>query len=149
MRETADHLGSIVDRTERLLRTIGDDDAAMPVLQGGWSRRQLIGHLTDSACNNHQRFVRTALAGSLDWPSYDQSGWVSIQDYSEAPWPLILDAWSAMNRLLCHVLAHLPPEAAGMTCRIGDAAPISLKQLAQDYVSHMLHHLHQIGVPET
>jgi hypothetical protein len=147
MREIAAELSGIVERAARLLRETSDQEASAPALPGGWSRKQAIGHLIDSASNNHQRFVRAALAGSLVWPGYDQNGCVSIQAFQEAPWPMLLDVWEALNRLLAHVLEHLPPESAAASCRIGEHEPVPLAQLARQYMEHMLHHLDQLGIP--
>jgi hypothetical protein len=111
MRDTADRLAAIVDRAGRALRQTGEEGASAPALPGGWTRKQAIGHLIDSASNNHQRFVRAALAGSLTWPDYDQDGCVRVQAFQDASWPLLIEVWEALNRLLVHVLAHLPAEA--------------------------------------
>ncbi|HXN46348.1 MAG TPA: DinB family protein [Bryobacteraceae bacterium] len=145
MREIAAALAGVIDRTAPTLRQISDGDASAAVLSGGWSRKQLIGHLIDSAANNHQRFVRAALAGSLVWPGYDQDGCVKLQAFQEAPWPMLLDVWESMNRLLVHVLANLPPAAATAPCQIEDHAPIPLAELAQQYVTHLRHHLDQLS----
>jgi hypothetical protein len=147
MREIAAELAGIVERAARLLREIGDREAGVPALPGGWSRKQAIGHLIDSASNNHQRFVRAALAGSLVWPNYDQDGCVRIQAFQEASWPMLLDVWETLNRLLVHVLEHLPAQSAVASCRIGDHDPIPLDRLARQYVDHMRHHLDQMARP--
>jgi DinB superfamily len=147
MREIAAELAGVIDRAAPALRQIGDRDAGAPALPGGWSRKQVIGHLVDSASNNHQRWVRAAQAGSLVFPNYDQDGCVQVQAFQDAPWPMLLDVWEGMNRLLVHVLTHLPSAAASAPCRIGEHAPIPLAELAQQYVHHLRHHLDQIAVP--
>jgi len=149
MREIAAELAGVIERSAPALRQIADRDASAPVLPGGWSRKQAIGHLIDSASNNHQRWVRAALAGDLVWPGYDQDGCVSVQAFQEAPWPMLLDAWEGMNRLLVHVLAHLPAPAASAPCRIGDHAPVPLEELAHQYVTHLQHHLDQLATPDS
>jgi hypothetical protein len=144
MREIANELGRVVDEAACDLRQIFEDEASKPILPGGWSRKQVIGHLIDSASNNHQRFVRAALDGGVDFPDYDQVGWVRIGASQNAPWPMLLDVWSAMNRLLSHVLAYLPEKAAGAPCRIGEGEPVPLRTLVDQYLNHMRHHLDQI-----
>ncbi|HSB13813.1 MAG TPA: DinB family protein [Bryobacteraceae bacterium] len=146
MREIADSLTATLEQALPVLEAVREEDASKPALGGGWSRKQVVGHLIDSASNNHQRFVRAGLAGGLEWPGYDQNGCVNIQAYDQAPWAMLLEIWSAMNRLLGHVLRYLPAEAAGAVCRIGNYQPMPLRELAQDYVSHLRHHLSQIGV---
>src|ERR1700690_2176262 len=119
MKESSLQLAAIVDQSGRRLRSISERDASKPVLSGGWSSKQVLGHLIDSASNNHQRFVRAALEGELEWPGYDQEGCVRVEAFQQAPWPMLIDAWTGMNLLLSHVLANLPQHAATFRCRIG------------------------------
>ena len=149
MREIAAELAGVVERSAPALREIGDQDASTPALPGGWSSKQVIGHLIDSASNNHERWVRAALTGSLVFPNYDQDGCVKVQAFQEAPWPMLLDVWEGMNRLLVHVLTHLTAAAASASCRIGDHAPIPLAELARQYVTHLQHHLDQLATPDS
>jgi hypothetical protein len=144
VQRTAKRLAAIIDRARPVLGAI--PDPAAPLLSGGWSAKQVVGHLIDSASNNHQRFVRAALEGELSWPGYDQNGCVRVEAFQEAPWPMLVEVWTAGNRLLVHILEHLPPETAQAPCRIGEAPPMSLRELAESYVSHLEHHLAQLGM---
>src|SRR5216684_2725504 len=74
MKELSEKLLCVVEAAEPRLREISELESIKPILSGGWSRKQVIGHLIDSASNNHQRFVRAALQPSLDFPGYDQDG---------------------------------------------------------------------------
>jgi DinB superfamily len=145
VKELSEKLKRVVEAAEANLRKISDADSAAPLLKGGWSRKQVIGHLIDSASNNHQRFVRAALQGSLEFPGYDQDGCVRVQAVQEAPWPLLITLWTNYNLYLAHVIAHLPPAQLPALCKIGDGAPVTLKFLAEDYLAHLLHHLGQVG----
>jgi len=69
----------VVNAAEEILRRVNAEESRAPILPGGWSRRQLLGHLIDSASNNHQRFVRASLQDSLEFPAYDQNGWAKVQ----------------------------------------------------------------------
>ena len=135
----------VVNSAEEILRRFSAEESRVPVLAGGWSCRQVIGHLIDSASNNHQRFVRASLQDSLEFPGYDQKGWSSVQAAEEADWSLLLALWVNYNRYLAHVIAHLPPAKLEVPCRIGQNEPVTLKFLVEDYLRHMVHHLSQIG----
>jgi hypothetical protein len=135
----------VVNSAEEILRRFSAEESRVPVLAGGWSCRQVIGHLIDSASNNHQRFVRASLQDSLEFPGYDQKGWSSVQAAEEADWSLLLALWVNYNRYLAHVIAHLPPAKLEVPCRIGGSEPVTLKFLVEDYLRHMVHHLSQIG----
>jgi len=86
MKELSARLLRLVETAETRLREVSEPQSARPVLPGGWSRREVIGHLVDSASNNHQRFVRAALQPSLDFPACDQAGSVRLQAFQEADW---------------------------------------------------------------
>lgn len=148
VRELSDELLRLVAVAEPRLRAVSESESAEPLLAGGWSRKQVIGHLVDSASNNHQRFVRAALQTSLDFPGYDQSGNVRVQAIQEADWALLAGLWAAYNRFLAHVIAHLPVSKLETACRIGEGDAVTLGFLVEDYLTHLVHHLRQIGAAD-
>ena len=149
MKELSERLMRTVETAELNLRQVSEAESNTPVLKGGWSRKQVIGHLIDSASNNHQRFVRAALQGSLEFPGYDQDGCVRVQAVRNVPWSLLVALWKNYNLYLAHVIAHLPASQLDAQCRIGENEPVTLKFLAEDYLTHLLHHLGQIGAAAT
>jgi hypothetical protein len=149
MRELSEKLLRLVEATEPRLREISELESTDPILPGGWSRKQVMGHLIDSASNNHQRFVRAALQPSLDFPGYDQVGSVRVQAVQGADWPLLVALWAAYNRYLAHVIAQLPASKLETVCRIGAREGVTLGFLASDYLTHLVHHLRQIGAPDS
>ncbi len=149
MNQASQKLLSIIDATEPRLRAISIPESANPALPGGWSARQLLGHLIDSASNNHQRFVRAALQPSLDFPAYDQNGNIRVQAVQEADWDLVITLWATYNRYLAHVIAHLPASKLSTPCRVGADAPVTLEFLVDDYLVHLLHHLDQLNATST
>jgi DinB family protein len=149
MTELSEKLRSLVEAAEPRLREISETESSQPILAGGWSRKQVIGHLIDSASNNHQRFVRAALQTSLDFPGYDQTGSVRVQAVQDADWQLLVALWVVYNRYLAHVIAQLPASKLETVCRIGSGDPVTLGFLATDYVVHLGHHLSQLGAADT
>lgn len=144
MKELSEKLLAIVDAAEPRLRATRAAETSKPILTGGWSRKQVMGHLIDSASNNHQRFVRAALQLSLEFPAYDQNGNVRVQAPQEADWEMLVSLWASYNRYLAHIIARLPASKLSTVCHIGSGGPKSLDFIATDYVEHLLHHLSQI-----
>lgn len=149
MKDLSEQLLRIVETAEPKLRKISEADSAHPLKPGGWSHKQVLGHLIDSASNNHQRFVRASLQDSLDFPAYDQDGNIRVQAPQEADWSLLISLWAAYNRYLAHIIAHLPASKLETVCRIGSGTPVTLGFLASDDVTHLLHHLRQVGVVDS
>jgi hypothetical protein len=135
----------VVDSAGTTFRKVDDVESRKPVLAGGWSRRQVLGHLIDSASNNHQRFVRACLQDSLEFPGYDQNGRVQAQAPEEADWALMVTLWASYNLYLAHVVTHLPPAKLQVPCRLGSKDPVTLGFVVENYLRHLLHHLRQIG----
>jgi hypothetical protein len=146
MNTLSSELTTVVDTAEARLRNITEEDSRSPALPGGWSRKQLLGHLIDSASNNHQRFVRASLQDSLEFPGYDQDGWQHVQAVQEVPWQTLLALWANYNRYLAYVITQLPAAKLDVPCRIGSNQPVTLRFLAVDYLRHLTHHLEQIGL---
>jgi hypothetical protein len=118
--------------------------SAEPISPGKWSRRELIGHLIDSASNNHQRFVRAQLEGRLTFPGYEQESWVERQGYKDESWADLTMLWKGYNLHLLHVISRMSGDKLDCLCAIGNGEPVTLRFLAEDYVKHLKHHLEQI-----
>ena len=136
---------SIEEREHDGLLAMKEQDVSKPLSEGKWSKKEILGHLIDSASNNHQRFVRAQLEDNFDFPNYSQMDWVSTQDYADENWQLLVDLWSAYNLHIAHVIASMPPEKLDVLCGIGGNEPVRLEDLIDEYVKHMEHHLKQIN----
>jgi len=146
MKTLSSKLLTLIDAAGPIFAQVDEDLSGQPLLHGGWSRKQLVGHLIDSASNNHQRFVRASLQNSLNFPGYDQNGNVRAQQFQNASWQMLVSLWRSYNQFLAHVIAHLPESKLKTECRIGVENPVTLEFLATDYVAHLSHHLEQMGV---
>lgn len=138
--------GLLMEDAARKLREMEEPEVDGPVRDGGWSRKQILGHLIDSAANNHQRFVRAQLEPLYHSPGYDQEEWVLTQSYQSESWALLVDLWAAYNRHLLHVVGSALPPMRGRFLRIADGKPQSLGSVAASYVEHCKHHLSQMGI---
>jgi hypothetical protein len=126
------------------LRAMTDVTASADRGVGKWVRKEILGHLIDSATNNHQRFVRARSGGALVWPGYEQNAWVDIHRYRLRPWSELVELWAAFNAHLADVIASTPPDRLATSCIIGSNQPVTLEWLMHDYVSHLRHHLSQL-----
>lgn len=135
------HISSTYER----LANLSEEQSERPFRPGGWSRKEVLGHLIDSALNNHQRFVRAAIEGSYQGPSYQENEWVRIHGYKEMPWNVLLQHWRAQNELLCEVVERIPEDRLETSCCVGNHAPVTLHFLIADYLTHLDHHVDRIA----
>jgi DinB superfamily len=140
---------SIEEREHDRLIAMKEQDVSTALSPGKWSRKEILGHLIDSASNNHQRFVRAQISEGPDFPPYSQVEWVDTQNYADESWRLLVDLWSSYNLHLAHVIAGIPPDKLKVACKVGDKAPVTLEELIADYVRHMEHHLKQLNGSES
>lgn len=120
----------------------GDELSYRPA-PGKWSKKEILGHLVDSALNNLNRFVRAQYEDS-PYIVYAQDEWVRLQHYQEKDSKEILILWESLNDQIAHVLKHMPAENYDRLCRSEDTH--TLLWLAEDYVRHMEHHMRQLGI---
>jgi hypothetical protein len=156
MRAIAEELRGAVDEALPRLRALDEAASARAPAPGKWSPRELLGHLIDSASNNHQRFVRARFQDDLVFPGYDQDAWVSAQGYRTAPWHELVELWQLFNLHLARVFESTPRELARRAVTrhsfdriafgpIPAGQPTTLAYFAGDYVAHLRHHLRALG----
>ncbi|MGE4291625.1 MAG: DinB family protein [Desulfovibrio sp.] len=101
-----------------------------------WTLKEILGHLVDSAANNHQRFVRLGFGDLRDFPGYDAESWVALQNYADFDWQALQALWKNYNALIAHLVSSLP-ESVGEHLWHSCDGPRSLKFLVEDYYHHM------------
>lgn len=146
MKNVADDLEMRLAVTSQL-RGLDEQTASRPFGPDRWSAKQTIGHLIDSAANNHQRFVRLQIEKHLELPGYDGDAWVRIEKYQDRPWLELVSLWEAYNRHLVHVIRNLDPASLTHTWRSPEGDLVDLEFIVRDYVVHMQHHLDQVCNP--
>jgi hypothetical protein len=111
-----------------------------------WSAKEQLGHLLDSAANNHQRMVRTQLEDNPAMLGYDGDRWVELHRYQDTDWRELIERWRTLNGQLLAAVESCSEAAWQRTCTVGQSGPLTLKFVFEDYVDHMLHHLQHIGI---
>ena len=144
MKDIAQQLRSIISTVEPQLSRMNHDEVGSKPAPQEWSKKEILGHLIDSAANNHQRFVRAVNKVAAQFPTYDQDEWVRLQRYNEAPWFSLVALWSAYNNHLCHVIECMPEDAESSLCNIGSEDPVPLHFVIKDYLRHLRLHLKDI-----
>jgi hypothetical protein len=149
MNDVAREFWSRMEAAEQKLSLVSEEESRKPYRSGGWTRKEILGHLVDSACVNHVRFVFAATQGSYEGPSYDQNGWVATHGYARMPWAAVLDQWRARNTWLAEAVTNLQEHKMSAPCNIGTNPTMRLDELIRDYLAHLEHHVSQIASSAT
>lgn len=144
MQKTRDEFKKILAESLPRLLTISENESSAQPASGKWSKKEILGHLIDSASNNHQRFVRAQLSNEVRLPDYEQETWVKVQGYQTETWESLVQLWGSYNTHLLHLLSIVPEEKLHNRCFIGEKEPVTLEFLIRDYIRHLKHHLAQI-----
>lgn len=144
MIELATELRTLVERAAEGFRALDDAAVLRGRGAGKWIKKEILGHLIDSAANNHQRFVRAQLDDPYVGPEYDQDAWVSVHHYRDRPWADLVDLWVALNQHLAAVIATVPAARLQTRCVIGGVDANTLEWVMRDYLRHLKHHLAQL-----
>lgn len=155
MRQAIEDFRRTIEDASARLFSIGEAESGARPAEAKWSPKETLGHLIDSAANNHRRFVLAQLRDDLDFEGYAQEEWVSVQRYDDAPWPQLVGLWRHYNLHLAHLMSHTPEERLKREHRLHTLhriawelvereQPATLEYLMRDYVGHLKHHLRQI-----
>ena len=143
MRATVEHLEKIVQSYYRRLGSISEQEYMRKPNPDKWSKKEILGHLVDSAQNNTRRFI---VAQYEENPriGYDQDKWVALVNYLQHPVYDLITLWRLLNLHILRVLDNMSPDAALRKCTMANGNEYTIEWLAADYCNHLLHHLHQI-----
>ncbi len=140
------HLRTLINEVPPKFSTLPLSQVELKPSPVKWSPKEELGHLLDSAANNHQRIVRTQLEDEPKMPGYDGDAWVELHKYQQRNWQEMIDLWRDLNRQLLAAAEAAPESAWSRTCTIADSLPLTLKFVFEDYIDHMVHHLKHFGV---
>ncbi len=152
----ADALSRTVEGAVPGLLAMMEVEAVEAPEPGKWTPKQILGHLVDSATNNHRRFVLAQLDDRLVFPPYEQDDWIIVQRYNEAPWAELIELWRQLNGHLAHIFRLTPEDVLHRVCTdhnlhkiafrpVEAGTPVTLHWFQEDYVVHLQHHLR--GMP--
>ena len=155
MEQWLDDFKETIETSVPRLLEISEEQSEQPRSEEHWSSKQIIGHLIDSAANNHARFVMGQMKDDLVFPGYEQDRWVEIQHYQQASWAQLVELWRAYNLHLLHVMSWTAADKLNHRCTqhslqdiafktVSTDEPATLGYLMKDYVVHLKHHLGQI-----
>lgn len=139
------HLQYLLDTIPQKLRAIPKEEFNRKSAPEKWSKKEIIGHLIDSAANNHQRFVRVQFE-DVPFIRYDQNQWNNASHYNDMESSHVINFWEQYNRHLIEVIKRIPEENMLRECYTGGDKNVTLQWLIGDYVVHMEHHLKQIDL---
>jgi hypothetical protein len=147
LNKVADNIEQLVDSTMDRWRALSEEILTFRPSEDAWSIKEIIGHLIDSASNNHQRFVRLQLVDQLTFPDYGQDNihWVSIQKYQDRKWEELLGLWRHYNIQLAHIIRSVEPSCLRHVWELDEETNVTLFDLMNDYLRHLENHLHQIS----
>ena len=139
MHSIATQLETIIDTYLSQLSSVNEDDFTFKPSPAKWSKKELIGHLIDSAQNNARRFI---VAQYEDDPTilYNQDKWVAINNYQQWNTKDLVQLWYLLNKQIISVLKNIPGEVNQRICNTS----YTIEWLAQDYIKHLKHHMHQV-----
>jgi len=146
VKQTATELREIVTTYSTAFTALPEADFSVKPLPGKWSKKEIVGHLIDSAHNNLRRFIVGQYESTPPHIVCDQDFWVNVNNYHTMTSMDVIVLWMLVNFRICVVLEDMPEENYSKQCNTGKGEPqlYTLEWLAQDYVKHMKHHVNQI-----
>jgi len=144
METIAENIREVINNSREELLKIDEETASAKPSISSWSKKEILGHLIDSASNNHQRIVRAAQNIALDFPTYNQNKWVDIQQYNLCEWQNLINLFYLYNLHISHIISSLQPESLNNLINIGKDQPVTLEFVVTDYLRHLKHHIEKI-----
>jgi len=109
--------------------------------------KQILGHLIDSASNNHQRIIRLQYNKELMFPDYRQDNdlWIELQNYQDEAWNDLIQLWKYYNKHMIHIINSVRVEMLNSTWHDFEGTKVSLDQMINGYLWHLELHLSEIN----
>ncbi|WP_257346874.1 DinB family protein [Pseudalkalibacillus decolorationis] len=144
-------MSDLITELEMLISTVPENVLSLSDVENKskpskWSKKEILGHLCDSASVNHRRFVEILISEEpIEIVGYKQDLWVQAHNYqNEYSIKDTLDVWKALNTQITNLLTDLNEEQWNLQCLTHDEGAVTLEWLVNDYLEHTHHHLDQI-----
>jgi len=135
-------LSYIIEKVPSILTEIGEEKMSIKPFPNKWSKKEIIGHLIDSATNNHQRFVRGQFE-TIPEIAYNQNKWNEYGFYQQIDSKQTISFWTIYNKQLIEIIKRIPTENLKRQIKVGENL-LTIEFLIADYVEHLEHHLKQL-----
>lgn len=129
-----------IDNFHTFLLSIDREITCIKVTEEKWSLTEIVGHLIDSAANNHQRLVRLQYTNRLNFPAYDCEQWLSVQKYNIMAWELVVSHWYSYNCILINIIEGIEDDRLDNIWVNGEEE-IPLREIIHQYYRHLELHM--------
>jgi hypothetical protein len=112
---------------------------------GKWSKKEILGHLVDSAIHNLVRFTEiNYLEKPYHHRPYSQTDLVDLNQYQTMDINELTQLWLSLNKQIIRIFKNVDEKALDYQIILSDQSVIDLKFLMTDYVEHLEYHINQI-----
>ncbi|RZJ26289.1 MAG: DinB family protein [Flavobacterium sp.] len=138
-------LHQLLSQTERYFESADEIRLREATETGKWSRKQILGHLIDSAINNLTRFTEIGYQPQpYVYREYNQAELVHINNYQEMQTFELLGLWSSLNKQIARVMESATDERLKLKIVFPNGESSDLRFIMTDYPDHIEHHIKQI-----
>jgi hypothetical protein len=145
MEQLIQEISKQIAEVEVKLKSLTESELSFKKSTESWSKKEILGHLVDSAQNNIRRMVVGQYRANENI-IYDQNIWVNSADYQHYNSNDLIHLFVLLNKHFCIVLKNLPKETYKTLTNWGNEIPelVSLEYVAHDYLKHLKHHINQL-----
>ncbi|UOQ83616.1 DinB family protein [Gracilibacillus salinarum] len=143
MQKVVERINHWIKTLPEVYNTMSEEEVSSRPLPNKWSKKEIVGHLCDSAILNMERFIKIQYEESVYIvESYDQDQWVAVQNYQDTKLGEIVNLFQTLNNQILNIVQHIPNDKLSNLCDIGNNQHRTLEWLIQDYLEHMEHHIY-------
>ena len=142
-----DGIKKVIEAEESFLRDLPVEVITLRRNKQSRTVKQILGHLIDSASNNHQRMVRLQYSKDLlFFPDYRQDNdlWIALEDYQNADWENLIQLWKFYNLHIIQVIKSVDLTKLDSFWCDFEGTKVTLKEMIEGYLDHLYLHINEI-----